>query len=59
MPEPSYVLVVRVWSEPDGRYVVRLAGQTEPGAEPSFVRAVAPGDAPSVVGEWLALVTAR
>lgn len=59
MPEPTYVLVVRVWCEPDGRWVARLRGQTEPDAEPSFDRAVALADVPATAGAWLDVVTAR
>ena len=59
MASPAYVLVLRVWREPGGHWVGRVVAQVEPGEEPSFDRAAAPADVPAVVGEWLALVTAR
>lgn len=59
MPEPTYVLVVRVWRRPDGGYAARVLGQTEPEAEPSYERAVTAAGVPAAVAGWLALVTER
>ena len=59
MPEPTYVLVVRVWREPDGRWAARLRGQAESGEEPSFDRAVPLDGIPAAVDAWLEVVTAR
>jgi hypothetical protein len=59
MPPPAYILVLRVWQEPDGRWVARLRGQTEPDAEPSFDRAVGAAGVATAVDDWLGLVTRR
>lgn len=58
MTERSYVLVVRVWSEPDGCLTARVLGQLDPGAEPEFDRAAAGRDGlAAIVDEWVTLVT--
>jgi hypothetical protein len=59
MAERTYVLVVRVWQEPDGRFAVRLRGQVDPDGEPVFERAATTDAAPAVLTEWLDVVTAR
>jgi hypothetical protein len=59
MAERTYVLVLRVWQEPDGRFAVRLRGQVEPDGEPEYVRATSVSAAPSAVAEWLDVVTMR
>ncbi len=57
-PEPTYVLVVRLWHEPGAAVRVRLRGQVDPGGALVFDRAAASsGDVVAAVGEWLELVT--